>query len=267
METDTLRSFLQIINLIIEKILKLVHKFKKTLDLESLTIMKLILNRFRNSDYFELALIHRSFPFKNTKLDPMGHNERLEFIGDAVLGLVVAAELASRFYESDEGILSQMRSSLVNESALAEIAKNLGLNEDLKMSFQEEKNGGREKSRILASAFEAVVGALYLDSGFDITRSFIIEVYKDIWPTTQTRHSWDKDYKTQLQEMSQKISKECPDYILLDQNGPDHEKVFNIKVSVLNHAFEAMAASKKQAEQLAAKKAVQFFKKEEGLIL
>lgn len=226
--------------------------------------MKLLQNRFKNSDYFELSLIHRSFPFKNTKLDPTGHNERLEFLGDAVLGLVVASELATRFQDSDEGVLSQMRSSLVQESTLAEIAKDLGLNEDLKMSFQEEKNGGREKSRILASAFEAVIGALYLDSGFETAKTFILEVYEPKWPTSGLRISWDKDYKTQLQEMSQKISKTCPAYALLDEVGPDHEKVFKIEVEVMNKTFKAKAASKKQAEQLAAKKAISYFLEQQG---
>lgn len=221
--------------------------------------MKSLLNQFKNSDYFELALIHRSFPFKNTKLDPVGHNERLEFIGDAVLGLVVAAELAIRFKECDEGVLSQMRSSLVNEASLSEIAKELGLSEDLKMSFQEEKNGGREKSRILASAFEAIVGALYLDSGFETTKNFIVEVYNNKWPTSEIRQSWDKDFKTQLQEMSQKLAKSCPSYLLLEEKGPDHEKTFKIEVDVMSKKFKAKAPSKKQAEQLAAKKAVHYF--------
>lgn len=221
--------------------------------------MKLLYNRFKNTDYYELALIHRSFPFKNTKLDSSGHNERLEFVGDAVLGLVVAAELSILFPESDEGVLSQMRSSLVNESRLSEIAKELSLNEELKMSYQEEKNGGREKSRILASAFEAIVGAIHLDSGFESSKKFILEVYQDIWPTSEVRESWDKDYKTQLQELSQKISKQCPDYTVLDEKGPDHDKIFNIKVSVLDEAFQAEASSKKLAEQLAAKKAVKYF--------
>lgn len=234
--------------------------------MESLTNMKhlmtkLLQNRFKNSDYFELALIHRSFPFKNTKLDPTGHNERLEFIGDAVLGLIVAAELAHRFKDSDEGVLSQMRSSLVNESALADIAKNLGLSEDLKMSFQEEKNGGREKSRILASAFEAIVGALYLDSGFENVKAFVLEVYDSLWPTEENRISWDKDFKTQLQEMSQKIYKTCPTYSLVDEVGPDHEKTFKIQVNVMNKTFKAEAASKKLGEQLAAQKAMAYFLK------
>ncbi len=220
---------------------------------------ELLQNRFKNSDYFELALIHRSFPFKNTKLDPTGHNERLEFIGDAVLGLVVAAELAKRFIDSDEGVLSQMRSSLVNETTLADIAKGLGLNEDLKLSFQEEKNGGRDKSRILASAFEAVVGALYLDSGFETVKSFILEVYANLWPTDQARLSWDKDFKTQLQEMSQKMYKTCPTYLLIHETGPDHDKIFNIQVDVMNKSFMAEAASKKLAEQLAAQKAMSYF--------
>lgn len=224
--------------------------------------MKMLFNRFKNSDYYELALIHRSFPFKNTKLDPSGHNERLEFIGDAVLGLVVASELAKRFSESDEGILSQMRSSLVNEATLSDIAKNLSLSDELKMSFQEEKNGGREKSRVLASAFEAVVGALYLDSGFEVAKSFILEVYENIWPKSEIREKWDKDYKTQLQEISQKASRECPSYLLLSEEGPDHEKVFKIEVQVLNKKFKAKATSKKLAEQLAAKKAIQHFSKE-----
>lgn len=218
-----------------------------------------LINRFKNSDYFELALIHRSFPFKNTKLDPTGHNERLEFIGDAVLGLVVAHELSVLYPDSDEGVLSQMRSSLVNESTLAEIAKELSLSEDLKMSFQEEKNGGREKSRILASAFEAVIGALYLDSGFEIAKGLILEVYALKWPEHNIRHKWDKDFKTQLQEISQKVSKVCPQYLLVQEFGPDHEKTFEIEVQVLDKKFNAKAQSKKQAEQLAAKMAMDYF--------
>lgn len=218
-----------------------------------------LINKFRNPDYYELALIHKSFPFKSTKLDAMGHNERLEFLGDSVLGCLVAEELSKRFPNSDEGILSQMRSSLVSETALAALAKELGLHDELKMSFQEEKNGGREKSRILASAFEAVIGAFYLDSGFEKTKALVLSFYESHWPQSEERKTWDKDFKTQLQEISQKESKEIPVYLLRDVLGPDHEKIFKIEVEVLSKSFVASANSKKQAEQLAAKKALKFF--------
>lgn len=218
--------------------------------------MRSLINLFKNSDYFELALIHRSFPFKSKKLDPMGHNERLEFLGDSILGLVVAAKLMQMFPEADEGVLSQMRASLVSEEALADIAKSLGLNEELKLSFQEERNGGREKSRILGSAFEALIGALFLDSGFDVARKFILEVYQSRWPEGESRQIWDKDYKTQLQEISQKLSQNVPSYRVVEEVGPDHNKEFKVEVSVLDQCFMGLAKSKKQAEQNAAQQAL-----------
>lgn len=218
--------------------------------------MKSLTTLFKNYDYFELALIHRSFPFKNKKLDNMGHNERLEFLGDSILGFVVASELMRLFPEAEEGTLSQMRASLVSEDALAELAKQLGLNEELKLSFQEERNGGREKSRILGSAFEALIGALYLDSGFEAAKKFILEVYETRWPQSEVREGWDKDFKTQLQELSQKLSQKVPTYRVVDEVGPDHNKEFQVEVKVLDQCFLGLAKSKKQAEQNAAQKAL-----------
>lgn len=214
--------------------------------------MRSLNNLFKNSDYLELALIHRSFPFKNKKLDRMGHNERLEFLGDSILGLIVASKLMALFPDAEEGILSQMRASLVSEEALADVAKSLGLNEELKLSFQEERNGGREKSRILGSAFEALVGALFLDSGYEAARKFILEVYEERWPESESRQEWDKDYKTRLQELSQKLSQNVPQYQVLEEVGPDHNKEFKVQVSVLEKSFVGLAKSKKQAEQNAA---------------
>ncbi len=214
--------------------------------------MRSLNNLFKNSDYLELALIHRSFPFKNKKLDSMGHNERLEFLGDSILGLIVASKLMALFPDAEEGILSQMRASLVSEEALADVAKSLGLNEELKLSFQEERNGGREKSRILGSAFEALVGALFLDSGYEAARKFVLEVYEERWPESESRHGWDKDYKTRLQELSQKLSQNVPQYQVLEEVGPDHNKEFKVQVRVLEQNFVGLAKSKKQAEQNAA---------------
>lgn len=212
---------------------------------------------FKNSDYFELALIHRSFPFKNKKIDKIGHNERLEFLGDSILGFIVADQLMRLFPEAEEGVLSQMRSSLVSEEALADIAKHLGLNEELKLSFQEERNGGREKSRILGSAFEALVGALFLDSGFEVTQKFIMQVYKERWPENhELRQGWDRDFKTQLQEISQKQAQKLPQYKVISESGPDHDKEFKVEVEVMQLKFIGTAKSKKQAEQEAAKKAL-----------
>lgn len=218
--------------------------------------MRSLTNLFKNSDYFELALIHRSFPFKNKKLDNVGHNERLEFLGDSVLGMVVASKLMVLFPDADEGVLSQMRASLVSEDALSDIAKDLGLNEELKLSFQEERNGGREKSRILGSAFEALIGALFLDSGYEAAKRFILEVYESRWPQSETRQIWDKDYKTQLQELSQKLAQDVPCYKVIKEEGPDHNKEFTVEVNVLNQCFLGLAKSKKQAEQSAAQKAL-----------
>lgn len=218
--------------------------------------MKSLTTLFKNSDYFELALIHRSFPFKNKKLDKIGHNERLEFLGDSVLGFVVASQLMQLFPEADEGVLSQMRSSLVSEEALAAIAKDLGLSEELKLSFQEERNGGREKSRILGSAFEALIGALYLDSGFEASRKFILQVYDSRWPESESRGEWDKDFKTRLQELSQKSTQKVPSYQVLEEQGPDHNKEFKVEVSIFDQKFIGQAKSKKQAEQNAAKTAL-----------
>lgn len=230
------------------------------------TSRKSLIDRFKNTEYYDLALTHRSVPQKGQFSILVEHNERLEFIGDSVLNCVVALRLFHMFPDFNEGVLSQMRSSLVNESYLFQIAKDLKLGETLKMSFQEEKNGGREKSRVLASTFEAVIGGLFLDSGFEDTQEFILEVYQDHWPKIDEHRSWDKDYKTQLQELSQKSDKKLPDYSLINEFGPSHEKMFEMQVQVLGLTFNAKASSKKRGEALAAKKALDYFK-EQGLFL
>ena len=223
-------------------------------------------HRFKNTEYYELALTHRSCPQKSSSSALAEHNERLEFIGDSVLNCAVALHLFHLFPNSNEGVLSQMRSSLVNESHLCQIAKDLKLGESLKISFQEEKNGGRENSRVLASAFEAIIGALFLDLGFKSTQDFILEVYEAHWPKFDKRWNWDKDYKTQLQELSQKTNKKLPTYSLIKETGPSHKKNFEMQVQALGLSFKAEAHSKKQAEIYAAKKALDHFKKQGDIL-
>jgi ribonuclease-3 len=183
------------------------------------------------------------------------HNEILEFLGDAVLDLAVSDLLMRRFPDKSEGDLSRMRASLVNSTALAGKAEELNLGKLLRMAKGEERSGGRKKESILAGAFEAILGGIYWDGGYEAARR-VVESY--FATDVKERNLGLQDYKTRLQEISQMLFRAPPAYRLVAESGPDHEKRFVTEINVGGKILgRGEGKSKKQAEQEAAKKALE----------
>jgi ribonuclease-3 len=201
------------------------------------------------------ALTHKSYK-KNYD------NERLEFLGDAVLDLVVGEYLFKKFSKSDEGKLSKIRASLVNETGFDKLARALKLGDYILLSNAEENNGGREKSSLLSNAFEAIMGAIYLEAGLqtvqEIAIKLIEENHKEI-----SLDSLFRDFKTTLQELTQARFGITPEYKVLASRGPDHLKEFEVGVFIEDKEYaRAIGKSKKIAQQEAAKIAVNILKEE-----
>ncbi|MGM0623776.1 MAG: ribonuclease III [Campylobacterota bacterium] len=199
------------------------------------------------------ALTHKSYkkPY---------NNERLEFLGDAVIDLIVAEFLYFKFEGSDEGILSKTRASIVNEAGLAKLAKMINLGEFLLISNAEENNEGRNKSSLTSNAFEAVMGAIYLESGLKEVERIVIDILNRAYPKIDLQ-TLSKDYKTALQEITQSLEGVTPEYDLVGSRGPDHKKLFEIKVSLKGKELAcAVGKSKKDAQQKAAKIALDAIK-------
>lgn len=182
-------------------------------------------------------------------------NERLEFLGDAVLSLAVGYLLMRRYPEMKEGDLSRMRATLVNESQLAEIARTISLGSHIMLGKGELLSNGCEKNSILADTFEAVVAAVFLDGGFDAAYRIIDIHLAPLLEEIQTLSS-SQDFKSQLQELVQVNQQQMPDYSVIGENGPDHDKTFSVRLKVLDLITDGRGKSKKQAEQDAAKKAL-----------
>lgn len=203
---------------------------------------------FRRLELLQEALTHRSYGHP--------HNERLEFLGDSVIELVVSQLLFKTFPKLREGELSKMRSSLVKEESLAEVARGIELGRHLKLGKGEEATGGREKASILAGALEAVVAAVYIDGGFEEAFRVVEGLFRD--KIKQMEEAWrDRDYKTQLQEHTQARFKEVPRYSVVAERGPEHSKTFEVVVSVGGKIVgRGFGRSKKEAEQRAAEEAL-----------
>jgi len=189
-------------------------------------------------------------------------NERLEFLGDAVLDLVVGEYLFNKFPTSDEGKLSKIRASLVNESGFDKLARSINLGDYIHLSNAEENNGGREKSSLLSNAFEAIMGAIYLESGLQKVQEIAIRLieknHEDI-----SLDSLFKDYKTTLQELTQARFGLTPEYKVVASRGPDHKKEFEIAVFIEDKEYaRAIGKSKKIAQQDAAEKTIEMLKEE-----
>ncbi len=209
---------------------------------------------FRNMELLSTALTHRSYVNENPQLS-LADNERLEFLGDAVLELGVSDLLIKKYPDIDEGTLTKFRSLLVNEKPLAALAAQLGLGECLLLGRGEENSGGRTKESLLANALEAVIAAVYLDSGFSKTRSMIKKLMKPLMDDESLRAD-SIDYKTALQELCQKKFRTAPVYTLLDASGPDHAKTFKVEVDVAGVISRiGRGKSKKDAQKQAAQKA------------
>lgn len=207
--------------------------------------------RFADASVLVRALTHVSFDRGKSE----GHNEVLEFLGDAVLDLAVSDLLMRRYPKRSEGDLSRMRAALVNTSVLAEKSTLLHIGPLLRLGKGEDRSGGRTKSSILAGAFEALLGAVYQDSGFESARR-LVEKYFTADVTERTLGQ--QDYKTRLQEISQMLFRVPPTYQIVDETGPDHDKQFVTEISVGGSMLGRGAGkTKKQSEQEAARIALE----------
>lgn len=227
-----------------------INSHRKT---ELLSFQKRLGIKFKNLSLLDLAFHHRSFA-NESGLHTM-NNERLEFLGDSVLGMVVATYLYESMMDHAEGDLAKIKSVVVSEMTLSEIAVRIGIDVCLSLGKGEENSGGRAKKAILADAMEAVFGAYYLDSGFKEVEKLILELLvPEIQKVWENRHH--KDFKTLLQEYFQKKYKQCPKYVLVKKTGPDHDRIFWVSVDLNGQIFgPATGKNKKEAEQAAAKHA------------
>ena len=199
----------------------------------------------------EQALTHRSFAYENGGLPT---NERMEFLGDAVLGLVVTESLYRRYPDVAEGQLAKMRAAIVNARALADVARSLGLGALLRLGRGEEITGGRDKSSILADTLEAVIGAVYLEHGLVAAEAVVRRLFDPLVEHASTLGA-GLDWKTSLQELTAALALGVPDYSV-EEWGPDHAKVFRARVTLVDAVWgEGEGSSKKEAEQQAAEAA------------
>jgi ribonuclease III len=212
--------------------------------------------RFADVGLLENALTHRSFVNENSAL-PFRDNERLEFLGDAVLELTITDMLLRKFPEYAEGHLSKLRASVVNEQPLAEMARRFRLGEFLLLGRGEESSGGRMKASLLANAFESVIAAMFLDTGFDRTAAFIETLFAPLIGEEAAPAVY-RDYKTAVQEVCQIRFRDLPRYVLISETGPDHDKRFETSLVIGEQVIATGAGrNKKEAEQQAAKTALE----------
>jgi ribonuclease-3 len=220
-----------------------------------ITVQEAIHYRFGQVKLLELALAHSSWA--NEQGRPDMSNERLEFLGDAVLELCVSEEAYRRYPESDEGLLTKLRSRLVKTSTLAGLARRIGLERHLLLGRGEEAQGGRDRDSLLADAFEALLGAVFLDGGFAAARELVGRQFAAHWPDSPQLPG-GKDSKSRLQELTQETCRERPVYTLVESSGPEHHKVFEVEVLLPGgERFRAVGPSLKKAEQAAAARAME----------
>ncbi len=207
---------------------------------------------FQQPSLLEEALTHSSYANEGNR--HIAHNERLEFLGDSVLGMIAASYL----FENDnsrEGELTKLRASIVCEQALSSYSRALGVGDCLRLGKGERLNGGQDRPSILADAFEAILAAIYLDGGMEAARTFVTPFLVGEIASQRRRHF--KDYKTQLQEIVQQTPEERVEYVPAGESGPDHNKRFTVEVHLNSNVIgRGTGKSKKEAEQLAAKEAL-----------
>lgn len=215
---------------------------------------------FEHIDYLITALTHRSYVNEHRK-SVSEHNERLEFLGDAVLELAVTDYLYTNFDEP-EGILTSWRASLVRTESIGAAGTALGYEPLLRMSRGEKNGSPRARQQILANAFEAVIGAIYLERGYDDTERFIKKHILSKLDDILASGSW-RDPKSHLQEVSQRVDNQTPSYKVLDEEGPDHDKVFTLGVFVGDKLMgKGTGSSKQNAQQQAARAAIEKYEKQ-----
>ncbi|MEE0809161.1 MAG: ribonuclease III [Acutalibacteraceae bacterium] len=211
--------------------------------------------QFKDKNLLKNALTHSSYA--NEIRNGITSNERLEFLGDSILSLIVSEHIYTRFPDMPEGELTRLRASLVCEKALCGFSREIGLGEHLLLGRGEDKGGGRERDSILADAFEAVLAAVFLDGGMENAKKHVMNfVLREI--NCNNDENDFKDYKTLLQEIIQRNPEEYVTYILTDEKGPDHDKLFTVEVKLNSNTIgTGSGKSKKRAEQMAAKQALE----------
>jgi ribonuclease-3 len=221
------------------------------------TLQQAIGYRFRDRGLVEQAMTHTSRANEDAS-GGVRDNESLEFLGDAVLGFVIADVLFNEFPESNEGQKSKLKAQLVSTTTLARQAERLGLGDHLLLGRGEEKSGGRQKQALLADGYEALIAAIYLDGGIEHARAFIVREFAALIADARRDGLAAQDYKSALQELLQGRNCALPDYRVVGTLGPDHQKVFRVQVVVDGERLaEATGSSKKEAEQEAARAALQ----------
>lgn len=212
--------------------------------------------KFQNIELLKKALTHSSFANEN-KMKITENNERLEFLGDSIINLIVSQYLYKKYPDYPEGELTKIRATVVCESSLAFAAKKMGLGKYLLLGKGEEATGGRERESILADASEALVGAIYRDSDLEITNKVLLSNFEEDIVYAVAKGNLFIDYKTELQERFQRTSKSSIEYVIAKEVGPDHNKIFHINVVINNKvAGTGQGRNKKEAEQMAAKEAL-----------
>jgi ribonuclease III len=230
---------------------------------DALTFEDTIHYHFNDKNVLEQALRHSSYV--NEQGDSsLQDNERLEFLGDAVLNLVVGHLLMKRYPDIHEGDLSRMRSNLVNETHLAQIARSINMGSEIKLGKGEDQTNGREKNSILSDVLEALIAAVYLDGGFEVVFSFVEEKFGPYIKQSDSP-ALDHDAKSRLQEFSQVHLKAMPRYRVVHESGPDHDKTFKVLLTINDLETFGTGKSKKSAEQNAAGNALETLQKDLSL--
>lgn len=217
---------------------------------------------FDDRELLKRALSHRSYA--NERGDDVDDNEVLEFLGDAVLGLIVSDLLCSRYPHLREGEMSKLKSFLVSAETLAQLAEGLGLGRFILLGRGEEKTAGREKNSILANAFEALIAALYLDGGLEQAAEFVLKGVEPLIPGADDSSSPVRDFKSALQEAVQAEGMPLPVYQVVTEEGPDHDKVFHVEVGVGELFAHGHGRTKKRAEQRAARQILEALRHRES---
>lgn len=212
---------------------------------------------FGDMTLLDQALSHSSYTRENRE-ENLKDNERLEFLGDAFFDAIIGEALYEMFEDAEEGRLSKMRASIVCEASLARAARRIELADYLLLGYGEEKNGGRHRESILADATEAVVGAIYLDGGYENVKAFVLDTFRKELEDARAGKFLNKDFKSTLQENLQAAGIHEIKYILEKEEGPDHDKTFTVRLEVKGVAAgHGTGKSKKNAEQAAAKQALE----------
>lgn len=225
---------------------------------------KKICHKFKNRELMLTALTHSSYAneMKNKKVD-VAYNERLEFLGDSVLSIIVSEHIFTDYKKLPEGELTKIRANVVCEKTLAKLAKSIGLGDALLLGKGENMGGGRERASILADAFEAMLAAIYLDSGNnkeEVARFLMPLIEPEIRGYVSAGMA--TDYKTELQQIIQQADGERLEYVLIGESGPDHEKIFEVEARLNSNIIgKGKGHSKRAAEQNAAREALGYFKR------